>query len=97
MDFIKRLIKTAPRLSEEDVKNIVECTFVKEIYSCWESNDYGDDFDLYMGLSLDQVSPRYFLKHFSRNWNGGWTYDETTIWYELSLQDYLELYQDNNP
>lgn len=96
MDIIEQLIKTAPRLSEEDVKNIKQCTFVKEIYSCWETNDYGDDFDLYTGLSLDDVTPRYFLKHFSRDWYGGWTYDETTVWYELSRQEYLMLHQNKN-
>ena len=97
MDFIKQLTETAPQLSEEDVKSIVECTFVKEIYSCWESNDEGDNFDLYKGLSLDRITPRYFLKHFCREWYGGWTHDETTTWYELSQQEYLKLSQENNP
>ena len=93
MDFIKQVAMTALRLSEEDVKNIVECTLVKEIYSCWESNDFGEDFALYTGFADDGVTHRYFLKHFERDWYGGWSYDDKFDWYEISEKDFLLLSQ----
>ena len=92
MDLFKWVKDTATRISKEDIANIAELTSVKEIYSCWESNDEGEDLTLYTGLAIDGVSPRYFLKHFKRDWYGGWSYDETTTWYEIAEQDYLQLW-----
>ena len=91
MDLFKQVKDTATKLSKEDIASIVELTSVKEIYSCWESNDDGEDLTLYTGLTADGVMRRYFIKHFTRDWYGGWSYDETTTWYEISEQDYLHL------
>ncbi len=91
MDLFHRLARTSVCLSENDMENVLKLTFVKEVYSCWESNDEGEDFDLYTGLAADGVTPRYFLKHFSRDWYGGWTHDETRKWYEISEQEYLQV------
>ena len=92
MDLFKWLNATATRLSKEDMANVAELTSVKEIYSCWESNDDGEDLALYTGLAVDGVTQRYFIMHFKRDWYGGWSYDETTIWYEISKEDYLYLF-----
>ena len=89
-EILCRLTKNASRLSNEDMENVAELTFVKEIFSYWPSNDEGDDVDLYTGVSLDGVTPRYFLQHLSRDWNGGWTSNDTYMWYEISQQEYMK-------
>ncbi len=92
MNLFNRLTRTAICLSKKDMENVMNLTFVKEVYSCWESNDEGEDFALYTGVSCDGVTPRYFLMHFSREWYGGCTHDETRKWYEISEQEYLQVY-----
>ncbi len=95
MDFINQLTNTAPRLPKEELENVTKFTFVKRIDSRWKSNDEGRSLDLYIGFAEDGVTPRYFLKYFCREWWGGWSYDETTTWYELSRQEYLKLCENN--
>ena len=85
-------ISASNQLSEEDIKKVNQLTFVKEVYRCWESNDEGEDFKLYKGFTADGITPRYFLKHFYREWFGGWTSEDTTNWYEISEEEYLRLY-----
>ena len=92
MDVFRWLTNTATRLSEENIANV---TKVKEVYSCWESNDDGEDLTLYKGFAADGVTPRYFLKHFKRDWDGGWSYDESATWYEIPEQEYLKLCKNN--
>lgn len=91
MDLVKWVKDTATRCSAEDIASIVELTIVKKIYSYWESNDDGEDLTLYTGFAVDGVMRRYFIQHLTRDWYGGWTYDDTTTWYEISEQDYLYL------
>ena len=91
MDLFNWLENNATRLSNEDIANIAELTSVKEIYSCWESYEDGEDVTLYTGLAVDGVARRYFIDHFIREWYGGWTCNDIHIWYEISEQDYLQL------
>ena len=91
MDLLKWLEDNATRLSKEDIANITELTSVKEIYSCWDSNEDGEDLTLYTGLDVDSGVRRYFVMDFMRVWYGGWTYNDVTIWYEISEQDFLQL------
>ena len=66
-------------------------THVKTIYDHWPSNDMGDTVDIYTdGRS---VAPRFFLRHFERDWDGGWTSDDTEYWFEISEQEFEELYK----
>lgn len=94
MDHIKQLINSSDPVPKEALANIINLTFTKEIYRCWKSNDEGEEFSIYTGTDADGVTPRYFLKHFERVWWGGWTSEDKTIWYEITKQEYLKLYQD---
>lgn len=76
------------RVSQEELSNVVNLTFVMQVYSKWESNYDGEDYNLYTGFQANASTQRYFLERFSRDWYGGWTYDESTIWIELSAHDY---------
>ena len=91
MKVLESVIDNATEIPREDMNNVANLKSFKEIYSCWESNDYGEDFTLYTGYDTDGVTPRYFVYHFVRDWFGGWSYDETRRWYEISEKDYLML------
>ena len=92
MDLFNWPMSTVNRLPKEDVEKVIQLTFIKEVYSRWESNDEGEDFELYKGFAADGITLHYFLKHFSRGWFGGWTYEDTTNWYEIPEEEYLRLY-----
>jgi len=94
-DLLKTYIKRSIHISEEEMKNVVNLTYKLDIYNNWPSNDMGDDFCIYTGFSEDGETPRYFIKHFNRDWFGGWTYEETTVWYEITEHDYATLSKPN--
>ncbi len=94
MDYLNQLTSKGAPLSREALNSIKNLTQAKEIYSCWESNDMGEDFKLYTGTDADGVTTRYFLNHYEREWWGGWTTNDKSEWYEITRQEYETLYRD---
>ena len=92
MDLFSLLKNPATELDEEQIKNIPSLTCIKDIYRYWGLDIDTESLTLYTGLDADGFTTRYFVNHFNRDWYGGYTYNETTIWYEISEEDYLNLY-----
>ena len=86
---------SAIRISEDKIKEVNNLTDVKEIYADWESNDMGEDFTLYTGSSSSGKA-RYFLRHYLRDWFGGWTSDDYVMWYEITESVYNILYKSSS-
>lgn len=89
-DIYNKLSRPLQPLEKNNIA-INTLTHVKTIYDHWPSNDMGDTVDIYTdGRS---VAPRFFLRHFERDWDGGWTSDDTEYWFEISEQEFEELYK----
>ena len=80
----------APRISEEEIKQLKNLTEIKEIYSDWECNDFGEDYTLYTAIGDDKAI-RYLLLNFIRDSSGGWSYNDIHLWHELTKEQYTEL------
>ena len=89
--LIKHLFALGRNNVKEERPSIKNLTFHKRIYSEWSGNDDGDDFELWIGYDSKASSSRYYLRHFYREWWGGWTYDERDDWYELWCDDFAAL------
>lgn len=79
-------------VSSEKMNEVTGLTRQKIIYSDWPFYYMGDDFVLYTGFDINGEIQRYFLYHLNSDWWGGWTYNQQTIWYEITKLDYDKLY-----
>ena len=80
-----------PIISEEEIRKIPNLSHTKTVYEDWPSNDYGDSVELYISEGNGNAT-RYFLRHHNRDWFGGWSFNDTFTWVELSKKDYSALY-----
>ena len=84
-DYCFELFKRNSEITEDELFKTINAKHIAEVYSFWEGDDEGDSFDLYTSVSPENT--RYYLRHFNREWYGGWTRNEKSKWIELSPED----------
>lgn len=88
---IQDIIKRSNAVSEEYIKTLGNLTKTAELHSSWQGNEMGEDYTLYT-LDGEGDHTRYFICRYIRDWNGGWSYDDCNLWYEISKLHYGILY-----